>query len=195
MNLIKKIWNDSVWSKVIAGVILAGIPISVFWQIVKNAMSSVSLFLLKNWSYSVNVLLFIILLILGFIYFSKRNSKNALKWLHKINKTQIEKCIFLFWFPINGTLVGDYAGLPINIIRNINNTKIVDDLLRNDVINIDRRFLARMTINRTAYEYLENVLTKNADLTENAKEVKEALRGKEFKEVVYNTIYLQKEMA
>lgn len=191
MIIFKKIWNDPVWSKVIATFIVAIFPVVLLWNYVIEIVSLVFSFIFTNWSYSLNILLFTILVIFILLSVKKRKKNRSLKWLKNNMNTHLDKYMFLFWFPINGTLIGNYNGIPIDIVSNINHTKMINDLLRNEVISFDTRFIARISMNEKTYEYLESKLKKDPT---NAKKLINLLKDKEFKDVVYNLVYLQKGM-
>lgn len=109
MNLVKTLWKDPVWSKVIA----AGIILIIgwlfkwyifVWEILQDLMS----LFISHYQLVIIILLFLII-IYQFNKNKKQNEKlssnkkkeSGLEWLSKLEENDFHKYFFLFWFPIN----------------------------------------------------------------------------------------------
>lgn len=106
LEFIKKIWHDSVWSKVIAAVIVASASyasglIPWIWRTLLSLIES-DPYKITTW------VLGLLLSIVSILFWQRRPKKDVrlvgIKWIRQLTITQLSKYGFLFWFPLNRRL-------------------------------------------------------------------------------------------
>lgn len=112
---IKKIWHDSVWSRVIAAAIVASASylfgwVQWIWRFFLSWIGTVrSIYELNPYEITTWVLGLLLLIVIILVFFRKRKPKEdvkpvGIKWIRLLALGQLSRFGFLFWFTLNKRL-------------------------------------------------------------------------------------------
>ena len=202
--MIKQIWKDPVWSKVIASglVVLFGslyLTISERWSWLVAQVSPLWIFI-KGHLLEMIIIVLIILLLVSWRKIRQLSSRSkatakardsAVIWLTSLQGEEAQKYSFLAWFPVRETLhtepyhlpgvVRGYGDVSFDGIRVIVNL-FEKGVLRKKNINLTEYVLE---IDQKCYDYLEKILidgakSENPEDQKNYEKLKTYLRGVPF---------------
>lgn len=198
MSLLTKLWNDPVWSKVIATSIIAtgAFAISYFsppvahfflylWSWVEQAYDSVTdnIFILTTFLLGL-ALIFVIYRQKSNRYISNNARTNekaiGINWFKSLDEQQFSRYAFLIWFPLNHSL-----RTPRYYLRHesIDHIPEIHELIQRQVIAIHRDNVIRFTvrIDDQVYYYLDSKLhDEYPQLSEEEKRALENIRNSDF---------------
>jgi hypothetical protein len=164
-NFVTKIWNDSVWSKVIATFIILlitfiGTKILLMFKLIPQSFIN-SIF--YYWYYIV-LAISIILNIIQLILYKKtksttKDSKAALKWIKSLSDKEFQQYKVLFWFPYKKT-VSVFIGIMSKNYSSFRNDPLFRDLVEHKVIKLEDEYYrgSSYDIDRNVYKFLEERL-------------------------------------
>lgn len=203
MNLFVRIWKDSVFSKIIATGIIALIGIifgKMNWDKIKLFFTdSVTVFFKEYYKECFIVILLITVLFL--LNKVRRNNKEEttsyidtdinldMEWFETLTEGEVSHYVFLFWFPLNGTLVSPSLNIGFNKVNSIRNSVLMLDLIDHGIITFTT--FSRFKLNRKAYEFLQSHI-EGLDISEdsehNIKEFLQFIKSGDFSRLVENAV-------
>jgi len=195
MSLIRRVWVDPVWSKVIAGAILAlctSLAI-IIWAPIKEIALYTRDFVTTNFFVLTTAVLAVVLL---YTLRGKRRSApsqivskgkkrspqplGGIEWLDSLTEDELSKYAFLVWFPLNRSLKTQkyfYNSESLDHIPEI------EELIRRRVIRIQREDMVQFTVRVESdiYKYFEDLLQRSLDGMQQQKEDNlQSLRGSDL---------------
>lgn len=186
MNVLKKIWNDPVCSKVIAGVILAlmAIVYSEYPQILSDGSA-------KNIAYNilsnshVIILLWILFSSLLLIIFTGgvlTNFKRTDSLIRNIHKDKYSNYWFLFWFIINHTISSD----RLLQSQSFNHIPEMNELYKRKILKDPFVSLTQFTIDmdKKVYDYLDKKYHKLLKRNQLFNNYISQITGKKLQEII-----------
>ena len=173
MNLIKKLWKDPVWSKVIAtGIILLIGWLFNWYTIIWNGIVMFFDFVISF--YQIALIILLIIIIVYQFYTNKKNlgvlSRNkkkefGLEWFSKLDEINFQKYFFLLWFPINHRVQTHnmFHNESLNHIPEVKELFAKKVLIAQPISGIEYV----IEINKNVYDYLDEIYLRDFKNVEN----------------------------
>lgn len=186
MAMLKKIWNDPVWSKVIAGGILAlmGFIFSKYSQIISDGLTQNKGNNILSNTPAIIILLFLFscLLLITFTGGVLNNFRQIDNIIRNIHKEKNSNYWFLFWFIINHTLSSE----RLLQSQSFNHIPEMNKLYSRNIIKDSFASLTQFTINidKRVYDYLDKKYHKLSNKNQNLINYINQITGKKFQEII-----------
>ena len=208
-NIFKKIWHDPVFSKVISACIITYIlpNLSSFILYITgfktdNELISKFVFFgefVKTHFLIILLLFFFFLLVIFVIFFlkeafsvakplQKKFQKKDEKWLINCIEQEIQKYLFLLWFPLKGETVG-VIHLPASEKLRVFNSRTFKLLESKNVVNRGY-FDYSVSIDELAFKILDNYLKKDYTGSEEQKKFIAEMKNMEFVDILLNCVFV-----
>ncbi len=186
MNIFRKIWNDPVWSKVIAGGILALIAFvfSKYSQILsEGSTQNIINNILSNTSAVILLLfLFASLLLILFTGGVLTNYTRIDALIRNIHKEKYSNYWVLFWFIINHTISSE----RLLQSQSFNHIPEMNELYSRNIIKDSFASLTQFSIDmdKRVYDYLDKKYRKLSNKNQIFKNYIKQITGKKSQEII-----------
>jgi len=185
--MIIKIWNDSVWSKVIASIIFSGLTF-YYTNYKFNIIRYIIPFIIQYYREIIIIILItaLVITIVKLCSKNKKNNKPNIKWFKKyINSADFAAAHFLIWFPLNGVMRSPASSLAARNNLEILHSRRIKPLIDNNIIAFN--FGGSVEISYKVYDLLDNLVKSNINKEDGEQiNILTKVKNMEFYDLLYN---------